>query len=117
MYARHCSFVFDSNGQLCLQTRHGGISLDCETLFRRTRRILRPRSLVSIGPYCYEFAFDVANQNHEARVTEAKRVFIRQYITEEPLHSQVSATPSISDVVIEDWVLHGIVGRSPVSVI
>lgn len=115
VYPRQGYFAFDRNyAQLWLHARHKGIRVDDRPLAQRSKVLLEKRTRICIGPYRYIFEFKVAD---EERFQVAKRQYLAAYGLGTEPHESTSVTPSASDVCVQGWRLHGIVGSSPVSVI
>lgn len=115
IYPRQGYFAFDSKyGQLWLHARHKGIRVEDRPLAPRSKILLDKRTRISIGPYRYIFEFQISD---EKVFQAAKRDYLSEFRRGGIPHESTSATPSASDVRIQDWRLHGVVGASPVSVI
>lgn len=115
VYPRQGHFAFDTKyAQLWLHARHKGIRVNDRPLAPRSKILLESRARISIGPYRYIFEFKVSN---EKEFQAAKREFLAVHHPGTSPHDATSATPSASDICVQGWLLHGIVGSSPVSVV
>ena len=115
IYPRQGYFAFDARyAQLWLHARHKGIRVDDRPLAPGSKFLLEKRTRISIGSNRYIFEFQISD---EEVFQAAKRDYLSEYRGGANPHESTSATPSASDVRIQDWSLHGIVGTSPVSVI
>ncbi|KAK4551456.1 hypothetical protein LTR86_011163 [Recurvomyces mirabilis] len=115
VYARHGYFAFDpTHGSLWLHARHNGIRVDDRPLAAKTRVLLSKRMRISIGPHRFIFEYKVLD---EMIFQDGLRDFIAEVHGRKHVNEATSATPSISDVRIDDWVLHGVVGTSAISII
>ncbi|KAK3669755.1 hypothetical protein LTR78_010383 [Recurvomyces mirabilis] len=115
VYARHGFFAFDpTHGSFWLHARHKGIRVDDHPIAAKTRILLGRRMRISIGPHRFIFEYKVSD---EAIFQDALRAFFAEDHSQVHLNEETSATPSTSDVRIDDWVLHGVVGSSMRSVI
>lgn len=113
--ARHGYFAFDpKHGRFWLYARHKGIRVDDRPMARGSKLLLKRRMRVSFGPLRFIFEYKVSN---EAEFQLALRLHVATTYGQQYLNEVTSATPSSNDVHIDDWILHGIVGSSPTSVI
>ncbi|KAL8823565.1 MAG: hypothetical protein Q9170_008347 [Blastenia crenularia] len=117
IYPRHINFQFNANGQLELHARHGKVELDGELVPRNSSRILSHTNFIKLGPLSYRFDF-VVPEAEEYGFQMDKTEFLKQKLgmQQEP-NQLISATPSATDLKIEDWVIKGIAGHTPKSVI
>ncbi|KAK4551541.1 hypothetical protein LTR86_011104 [Recurvomyces mirabilis] len=69
---------------------------------------------ISIGRRRFIFGYKVRD---EAIFQDARRGPFAEVHGREQLKQETSATPSTSDIRIDDWVLHGVFEASPTSVI
>ncbi|KAF2487470.1 kinase-like domain-containing protein [Neohortaea acidophila] len=115
VYARQGYFAFDSKyGRLWLHARHKGIRVEDRPLAPRSKILLESRARISIGPFRFIFEFKVSD---EASFQRAKKRALTEYYGQEKRYEATSATPSTHDVRIENWILHGVVGASAVSLV
>lgn len=115
VHSRQGYFAFDpTHGQLWIHARHKGIRVDDRPMAAKSKMLLKRRMRISIGPHRFIFEFKVSD---EQQFQAALRRYVAANYGRQHLNEATSATPSTSDVHIEDWVLHGIVGASVTSVI
>ena len=113
IYPRQGYFAFDPKyGRLWIHSRHKGILVDDSPVHPKSKILLEGRARISISPYRFIFEFKVPEEKSSQ---EAKQNNLTRYHGGEALHDSTSVTPSINDIRIQNWILHGIVGASPVS--
>lgn len=114
-YARHGYFAIDATyGRLWFHARHKGLLVDGHPVAPGSKILLGSRARISIGPFDFIFEFKVSD---EASFQRVKRRTLARYYGQENRYESTSATPSENDVRIQDWILHGIVGASAVSLV
>lgn len=116
VYSRHGYFAFDSTkySQLWLHARHKGIRVNDRPLPPKSNMLLESRTPISVGPYRFVFEFKVVN---EKVFQAAKQQFLSTHRGIGEPYESTAATSSTSDIRIQHWLLCGIVGVSPVTVI
>ncbi|KAL9024509.1 MAG: hypothetical protein Q9196_006465, partial [Gyalolechia fulgens] len=112
----HLSFRFDRFGHLMLHVRYG-IELDGEPLKTRSSRVLLHSNSIRIGLLSYRFTF-ILPAEKEVLFQEVKKHFLMKHLgMQQAPHELTSATPSVNDLKIGDWVIHGTVGASATTIV
>lgn len=115
LYPVHGYFQFDAKyGQLWIHARHSGIRVDDRSLGSKGKHLLGKKARIAIGPYRFDFEFNVID---EETFQASKKIHLQSRDLDTHPFESTSRTPSVCDLRVEDWLLHGIVGSSPVSVI
>jgi len=115
VHQRQGQFAFDPNfASFWIHARHKGIQVNGQPLARLSKALLGQGTRISIGPYQYIFEFKVSD---EARYQEQKRRYIAEYHGVSDPHEFTAPTPSVNDIQVQGWYMHGIVGLTPVTVI
>ena len=115
VYQRQGHFAFDPNfASFWIHARHKGIKVNGQPLARLSKALLVGGARISIGPYQYIFEFKVSD---EVRFQEQKRRYIARHYSVSDPHEFTALTPSVNDIQVQGWHMHGIVGSTPVTVI
>lgn len=108
----HGYFQFDAKyGQLWIDARHNGIRVDDRSLGSKGKHLLGKKARIAIGPYR---SFKVVD---EETFQTSKKIHLKSRDLDANPFESTSKTPSVCDLRVENWLLHGIVGSSPASVI
>ncbi|KAI4170249.1 MAG: hypothetical protein LQ343_005132 [Gyalolechia ehrenbergii] len=117
IYPRHLSFRFDEFGRLTLDVLHSGIELDGKPVAKGSSRMLLHSNFIRIGLLLYRFAFILPREEEQA-FQNKKNEFMMEYMgLQQAPNELTSATPSVNDMKIGDWVIHGTAGSSATSVV
>ncbi|KAI4190736.1 MAG: hypothetical protein L6R41_000598 [Letrouitia leprolyta] len=114
---RHLAFRFDGHGRLELNVRHGIVEMDGEPVTRASSRLVSHTKHIKVGPQLYRFAH-IVPKDQEVAFQKQKTAFLKKHSgLEQVPHELTSATPSVNDLKIGDWVIHGAVSRSATAVV